>query len=143
MLLPLLGGSPAVWNTCMLFFQGMLLAGYAYVLVATKWLSVRQHALLHLSLLLLAAVSLPIVVSSATTASVPAEGNPVLWLLGSLLKTLGLPFFVISATAPLLQKWFSTTRHPSAHDPYFLYAASNAGSFIALISFPLLLEPDL
>lgn len=143
LLLPLLGGTPAVWNTCMLFFQVMLLAGYAYVLAITKWLGPRQQAALHLLLLLLAALSLPIGVSTDAAGSVPAHGNPILWLLGILVMTIGLPFFVISATAPLLQKWFSATRHPSARDPYFLYAASNAGSFVALIGFPLLLEPNL
>ena len=86
MLLPSLGGSPAVWNTCMLFFQGMLLAGYGYVLIATKWLSARQQLLLHLALLLLATLSLPVVVSSATTASMPPEGNPAFWLLSSVLS---------------------------------------------------------
>ena len=86
MLLPSLGGSPAVWNTCMLFFQGMLLAGYKYVLIATKWLRARQQLLLHLALLLLAALSLPVVVSSATTASLGPEGNPAFWLLNSVLS---------------------------------------------------------
>lgn len=143
MLLPLLGGTPAVWNTCLLFFQVILLAGYAYVLAITKWLGLRQQAALHLLLLLLATSSLPIGISATAAASVPAQGDPVFWLLGSLLRILGLPFFVISATAPLLQKWFSATRHPSARDPYFLYAASNAGSLIALVGFPLLLEPNL
>ncbi len=142
MLLPLLGGTPAVWNTCMLFFQVMLLAGYAYVLAATKWLTIRQQAALHIALLLLAVIFFPIGISATSAASAPAQGNPVFWLFGKLLGTLGLPFFVISATAPLLQKWFSATRHPSARDPYFLYAASNAGSLIALIGFPLMLEPS-
>lgn len=143
LLLPLLGGTPSVWNTCMLFFQVMLLAGYAYVLAITKWLGPRQQAGFHLMLLMFAAISLPIGVSAAAAGSVPAQSNPILWLLGILLTTVGFPFFVISATAPLLQKWFSETRHPSARDPYFLYAASNAGSFAALIGFPLLLEPNL
>jgi hypothetical protein len=142
MLLPLLGGTPAVWNTCMLFFQGMLLAGYAYTLVTTRWLGERRQSLLHLALLSVAAVALPFGISDATARGVPAEGNPAFWLLGTLLVTIGLPFFVISASAPLLQKWFSRTRHASAGDPYFLYSASNAGSLIALVGFPLLLEPN-
>ena len=144
MLLPLLGGTPAVWNTCMLFFQGMLLAGYAYALALTRWLRSVHQGVLHVALLLLAGlVSLPLGLSEALARSVPAEGEPVWWLLGVLLATLGLPFFALAASAPLLQKWFSETRHPSARDPYFLYAASNAGSLAALVSFPLLLEPSL
>src|SRR3712207_2516723 len=143
MLLPLLGGTPAVWNTCMLFFQGALLAGYAYVLVTAKWLGVFRQAVLHLLLLFAAAFFLPVGVSEQAARSVPTEGNPVPWLLGHLLVSLGPPFFVVSATAPLLQKWFSQTRHASASDPYFLYAASNAGSMLALFAFPLLLEPTL
>ncbi|MBA3439625.1 MAG: hypothetical protein H0T92_07135, partial [Pyrinomonadaceae bacterium] len=143
MLLPHLGGTPAVWNTCMLFFQGMLLVGYAYVLASVRWLTVRRQALLHLALLLLAALLLPITVSENVIGSVPAGGNPIPWLVGSLMSALAVPFFVVSASAPLLQKWFSESLHPSAGDPYFLYAASNAGSLLALIAFPTLLEPNL
>jgi hypothetical protein len=143
MLLPLLGGTPAVWNTCMLFFQAMLLAGYAYALAVSRWLTPRQQVVVHLLLLLLTALSFPILISEATISSVPREGNPSLWLLGSLLTTVGLPFFAVSTNSPLLQKWFAGTRHASSRDPYFLYAASNAGSLIALLSYPLLLEPGL
>lgn len=143
MLLPYLGGTPAVWNTCMLFFQGMLLAGYAYTGLSVRWLTVRQQALLHFALLLLAALLLPVTISESVTGSVPVEGNPIPWLIGSLMVTLAVPFFVVSASAPLLQKWFSQSRHPSARDPYFLYAASNAGSLLALVAFPVLLEPNL
>ncbi|MGH9900756.1 MAG: hypothetical protein ACRD68_02850, partial [Pyrinomonadaceae bacterium] len=142
MLLPVLGGTPAVWNTCMLFFQGMLLAGYAYALLSVRWLGARRQAALHLALLVLAALSLPISIAEIDSAAVPV-GDPTAWVLWRLLKTVGLPFFVLSAGAPLLQKWFSVTRHPSAGDPYFLYAASNAGSLVALVAFPLLLEPHL
>jgi hypothetical protein len=143
MLLPLLGGTPAVWNTCMLFFQGMLLAGYGYVLLTSRWLGERKQALLHLALLAAAIVALPFGVAEAAARDVPNEGNPVFWLLKTLLLTIGLPFFVVSASAPLLQRWFSRTRHASAGDPYFLYSASNAGSLLALVGFPLLLEPQL
>ncbi len=142
MLLPLLGGTPAVWNTCMLFFQGMLLAGYGYTLLTTRWLGERRQAILHLALLVLAVVALPFGITEATARGVPTGGNPALWLLKTLFLIIGLPFFVISANAPLLQKWFSKTRHAQAGDPYFLYAASNAGSLIALVGFPLLLEPN-
>ncbi|HEV3469453.1 MAG TPA: fused MFS/spermidine synthase [Pyrinomonadaceae bacterium] len=142
MLLPLLGGTPAVWNTCLLFFQAALLAGYAYALAVTRWLGTRAQVALHLLLLAAAALALPVAVSEATAADAPAEGSPALWLLSSLLATVGPPFFVLSASAPLLQKWFAATRSAAAGDPYFLYAASNAGSLAALLGFPLLLEPN-
>jgi spermidine synthase len=143
MLLPQLGGTPSVWNTCVLFFQAMLLAGYAYVLVTIKWLGLRRQAILHLALLLLALLYCHIRLSENSAVVVSTHTYPVVWLLGKLLTTVGLPVFVISASAPLLQKWFSSTSHPAASDPYFLYAASNAGSLIALAAFPLLLEPNL
>lgn len=143
MLLPLLGGTPAVWNTCMLFFQGVLLAGYAYVLASTRWLTTRAQIVLHAALLLAASVSLPIAISASASGGVPEAASPVAWLLKTLLLTVGLPFFALSASAPLLQKWFSRTGAASASDPYFLYAASNAGSLVALLGFPILLEPNL
>jgi hypothetical protein len=142
-LLPVLGGTPAVWNTCMLFFQGMLLGGYAYVLAGVRLLGARRQAALHLALLLLAVLFVPATLSAFATQPSIAGHNPTFHLLWLLLKTIGLPFFVLSATAPLLQKWFAAIPHPSARDPYFLYAASNAGSLLALLSFPLLLEPNL
>src|ERR1043165_3638630 len=140
--LPVLGGTPAVWNTCMLFFQCALLAGYAYVLASTRWLSRRAQVFLHVALLLAAALSLPLAGGFAASG-VGATASPVAWLLKTLSLSVGLPFFALSASAPLLQKWFSQTRDASASDPYFLYAASNAGSLIALLGFPLLLEPGL
>jgi spermidine synthase len=143
MLLPLLGGTPAVWNTCMLFFQAMLLAGYAYALLVSKYFSLHWQVGAHIILLLLTALTFPILISEATVRSVPREGNPSLWLLGSLLTTVGLPFFTVSTFSPLLQKWFAETRQSASRDPYFLYAASNAGSLLALLSYPLLLEPTL
>jgi hypothetical protein len=143
MLLPLLGGSPSVWNTCMVFFQALLLAGYAYALVVSRRLSFRNQAVLHISLLLAAGVFLPLTVSERMLNSLPTQANPTAWLLGILLFTVGPPFFVLSATAPLLQKWFSHSDHKSARDPYFLYAVSNAGSMLALLAFPFLLEPSL
>ncbi|HEX8129609.1 MAG TPA: hypothetical protein VF527_10960, partial [Pyrinomonadaceae bacterium] len=143
MLLPLLGGTPAVWNTCMLFFQAMLLAGYAYALAVSKWLTLSQQVVVHALLMLLTALTFPILISDETVRSVPREGNPSLWLLWSLLTTVGLPFFAVSTNSPLLQKWFAETRQVSSRDPYFLYAASNAGSLLALLSYPLLLEPGL
>ena len=143
MLLPLLGGAPAVWNTCMLFFQGMLLAGYAYALLLTSALKVRWQAIAHIALLALAALTFPFAISEHAAQSALLQNYPTLWLLGALLTLIGLPFFVVSATGPLLQKWFSATPHPAARDPYFLYAASNLGSMAALLAFPALFEPTL
>ncbi len=141
MALPLLGGSPGVWNTCMVFYQGALLAGYLYAHLAPKWLGVRRQAALHLGLLLLVMVTLPIGIFHGW--SPPATANPVAWLLLLLLLSVGLPFFVVSTTAPLLQKWFAHTSHASAHDPYFLYGASNLGSMLTLVAYPILIEPYL
>ena len=138
MVLPLLGGAPAVWNTCLLFFQAALLAGYGYVLASTRWLSARAQVLLHVALLLAAALALPVVISETRAAVPPDETHPASWLLKTLALTAGPPFFALSASAPLLQNWFSRTRDPSARDPYFLYAASNAGSLLALLAFPVL-----
>jgi hypothetical protein len=143
MLLPLLGGTPAVWNTCMLFFQALLLAGYAYALALTRWLSGLAQAAVHIGLLAAAALALPVALNAAAAGGVPEGASPEWWLLRTLLVTVGPPFFVLSASAPLLQQWFSRTRAESASDPYYLYAASNAGSLFALLGFPLLLEPAL
>ncbi|HEX8292286.1 MAG TPA: hypothetical protein VF570_11045, partial [Pyrinomonadaceae bacterium] len=143
MLLPLLGGTPAVWNTCMLFFQALLLAGYAYALALTRWLPALAQGAVHLALLALAALALPVALSAAAAGGAPAGASPEWWLLRTLLVTVGPPFFVLSASAPLLQQWFSRTRAESASDPYYLYAASNAGSLFALLGFPVLLEPAL
>jgi len=143
MLLPLLGGTPAVWNTCMLFFQALLLAGYAYALALTRWLSALAQGAVHLALLALAALALPVALNEAAGVGVPEGASPEWWLLKTLLVTVGPPFFVLSASAPLLQAWFSRTRAESASDPYYLYAASNAGSLFALLGFPVLLEPAL
>jgi hypothetical protein len=137
MVLPLLGGTPSVWNTCLLFFQATLLAGYAYVLGLTRWLKTRGQVAAHACVLLAAAAALPLAVGREA----PEVGSPVGWLLLTLLATVGLPFFALSATAPLLQHWYARTHADSARDPYFLYAASNAGSLLALVGFPLLLEP--
>ncbi len=141
MLLPLLGGAPAVWNTCMLFFQALLLAGYAYALIISQRLSLRNQAVIHALLLLAAGLVLPFALSSRVLGSLPTQTSPITWLLGALLVTIGPPFFLLSATAPLLQRWFSHSNHKSAQDPYFLYAVSNAGSMLALLAFPFVLEP--
>ncbi|HLE61780.1 MAG TPA: fused MFS/spermidine synthase [Pyrinomonadaceae bacterium] len=140
MLLPLLGGTPAVWNTCMVFFQAVLLAGYAYALLASRW-PLQRQLMAQIVLLVLAFISLPIGLSSFWVNSVPSTDNPSLWLLACLASAVGLPFFIISSNSPLLQKWFSRTSTASAQDPYFLYSASNAGSLLALLAYPLVLEP--
>jgi hypothetical protein len=142
LLLPLLGGTPAVWNTCLVFFQAALLAGYAYAHATTAWLGTRRQAFLHLFLLPLPLLVLPIAVNAEAAVAVSGSDNPVPWLLGTLAGVVGLPFFVVSTSAPLLQRWFVSTGHPSARDPYFLYAASNLGSLLALLGYPLFVEPN-
>jgi hypothetical protein len=141
MVLPRLGGSPAVWNTCVVFFQATMLAGYAYAHLIARRLRLWQQVVLHTVVLLAVAVTLPIAIPEGWIP--PVDRTPVPSLLGLLLVTVGGPFFAVSATAPLLQRWFSHTRHPSARDPYFLYAASNVGSMVALIGYPVIAEPAL
>ncbi len=143
MLLPLLGGTPAVWQTCLFFFQGALLAGYGYAHLTGKWVSPRRQALLHLAVLTVAALSFPLVVSERLLPAVNKQTSPMLWLLGCLTVTVGLPFFAVSTSGPLLQWWFAQTRHALSANPYFLYAASNLGSLAALLGYPLLVEPNL
>ena len=125
----------------MLFFQVLLLAGYSYVLVTTAWMGVRKQSALHIGLLLLSLLYLPL--APVTFASISESNNPALWLFGYLLIAIGVPIFLISTTSPLLQKWFTRTRHVSASDPYFLFAVSNTGSLLALISYPAIMEPTL
>ncbi|HYM71450.1 MAG TPA: hypothetical protein VET89_00600, partial [Stellaceae bacterium] len=140
MVLPRLGGAPSVWNTAMCFFQATLLLGYLYAHVLATRFGRGAQAAIHAVVLAAAAAFLPLDLARATP---PADGIPVLWLIGKLAVTIGPPFFALSATAPLLQRWFSRTDHPAAADPYFLYAASNAGSLIALLAYPVLVEPNL
>ncbi|HJZ74761.1 MAG TPA: fused MFS/spermidine synthase [Vicinamibacterales bacterium] len=139
--LPILGGTPMVWNTCVLFFQILLLGGYAYAHATTRWLSRRACRISYALLLALPLAVLPFGIGAG--AQPPAGGSPVGWLLLVLLRSIGLPFFALAATAPMLQRWFADTDHPSARDPYFLYAASNVGSLLALIAYPTLIEPAL
>lgn len=140
-LLPFWGGTPAVWNTCLLFFQTMLLLGYVYALASTKWLNLWAQATIHVLLLILIAIYLFTTVAHSTLPTGLLQTNPTLGVLKALLFSIGLPFFIISASNPLLQSWFSRLQHHRAVDPYFLFAASNAGSLIALVAFPSLLEP--
>lgn len=139
MVLPLLGGTPAVWNTAMMFFQAVLLLGYGYVHFIGRRLSGRRQVFVHLVILLVSAVVLPVAPVEGWLPS--SDGVPVLWLLSMFAVAIGLPFFAVSATAPLLQSWFAQSRHAFAADPYFLYAASNVGSIAALVAYPLVLEP--
>jgi hypothetical protein len=142
MILPLLGGTPAVWSTCMVFFQAALLGGYAYAHVSTAWLGVSpRQSLLHLAVLAIPLGILPLAVDPHGLRS--GGAHPVPDVLVLLAVSVGLPFLVVSTTAPLIQKWFSHTRHAGARDPYFLYAASNLGSMLALLGYPTLIEPRL
>jgi hypothetical protein len=139
MVLPTLGGTPAVWNTCMVFYQAALLLGYAYAHLSTTWLGSRAQARLHFVVLFLPFLTLPIGVARGWVP--PVDANPIPWLLGLLAVSVGLPFVVVSTSAPLLQKWFAGTGHPSSRDPYFLYGASNLGSMLALVGYPVFIEP--
>ncbi|HEX6250112.1 MAG TPA: fused MFS/spermidine synthase [Gemmatimonadaceae bacterium] len=138
-LLPLLGGTPAVWNTAMLFFQSVLLAGYAYAHGLSRMLAPRAQVKAHVSLLALSLLAIPI--SGLAGRTPPPGASPVAWLIGVLLVTLGPTLFLLSATSPLIQAWFRHTGHERASDPYFLYAPSNLGSMIAVLGYPFLIEP--
>ncbi len=137
-LLPLLGGSPAVWNTCMVFFQAVLLLGYLYAHLVGTYLRPRYQPLVHAAFVAIAAVYLLF----TPTIGEPGE-RPTLWLIQTLIALVGLPFLAVSTTGPLLQRWFSRTDHAAARDPYFLYAASNAGSLLGLLAFPTIIETTL
>lgn len=139
MITPLMGGTPEVWNTCMVFFQALLLVGYLYAHLSTTYIGIRKQSMIHLGLLLLPFLFFPIAVNKDLIQG--GETYPVLTVLAVLALAVGVPFFVVSTSAPLLQRWFSNTDHPLAHDPYFLYAASNVGSMLALLSYPVLTEP--
>src|SRR5258708_3293306 len=139
MVLPRLGGSPAVWSVAMVFFQSLLLGGYAY---AHFLMRIRNRVVIvavHLALLVIALLTLPLSIASGWGP--PPSRGYAFWLLGLFAVSIGLPFFALAANNPLLQAWFVRTGHPSGPDPYFLYASSNIGSFLALLSYPVLLEP--
>jgi hypothetical protein len=140
MVLPRLGGSPAVWNTCVCFFQAALLLGYAYAHLVAARLQLRAQLALHGLVLALGLIVLPLSLGSDAP---PSDTSPIGWLLARLAFSVGAPFVAIAATAPMLQHWFSRTTHPQARDPYFLYVASNFGSLLALLSYPVLVETTL
>jgi len=139
MVLPILGGSPSVWAVAMVFFQATLLAGYCYAHILIRSTRPLLGGLIHLALSAAALLALPIAIPA--NFSEPPPGDPALWQLSLFAAGVGLPFLAVSANAPLLQAWFSASGHPHARDPYFLYGASNLGSLIALLSYPLVLEP--
>jgi hypothetical protein len=141
MVLPKLGGAPAIWSVAMVFFQAALLLGYAYAHWLTKLFLPRRGALVHLGFMGAAALSLPLGI--ANSFGTPPSANIELWLLALFAISIGLPFTALAASAPLLQRWFAESGHPRASNPYVLYAASNLGSFAALLAYPVLIEPFL
>ncbi|HSQ13190.1 MAG TPA: hypothetical protein VLM90_09230, partial [Candidatus Deferrimicrobium sp.] len=141
MILPFLGGSPAVWNASLAFYQAALLIGYAYAHYLGAWIGIKGQAVLHLALVAAAILLLPVTLPMQWL-STPAE-HPTQLVLGALTMSIGFPLFVIAAGAPMLQQWFAQSRHSASRDPYFLYAASNAGSLAGLLAYPALIEPHL
>jgi len=139
LLLPLLGGSPAVWNTCMVFYQSILFLGYLYAHTISTRFNQHRQIQIHAAIILISFLALPVALPENTVP--PTDSNPTFWLLWTLFLAIGLPYFVVSTTAPLIQKWFANVGHHTSHDPYYLYAASNTGSLLALLSYPFLLEP--
>ena len=140
LLLPLAGGSAGLWNTAMVFFQAVLLAGYLLAHFSSQRLAGGRHLVFQMSLLCLPLLVLPLTVPAGWDLT---SGSPVVGALAVLTMMVGLPFLALSTASPTLQRWFSRTDHPDAGDPYFLYAAGNVGSMIALLGYPLVLEPNL
>lgn len=141
MVLPLLGGAPGVWNTAMLFFQACLLGGYAFAHFGPRLLGARRHAVAQVLVVALPVLLLPLSLPAGvdpTTAT-----YPTLWLLGFMLVTIGAPFFALSTTSPTIQHWLGASSHARATNPYFLYVASNVGSLLALVAYPVAVEPFL
>ena len=136
---PLLGGAPAVWVTCMLFFQALLLLGYVFAHVSLRCLGARRQAMLHVALLALPLLVLPMTIRAEQVAAWPEAADPSLRLLGLLASAIGAPFLVLAASAPLFQGWFAALG--STRDAYRLYVASNLGSVVALAAYPLAIEP--
>jgi hypothetical protein len=132
MVLPRLGGTAAVWSIAMVFFQAMLLAGYAYAHVLVRFFG-RLGVFVHVAVMAVALLWLPVAIAAGFGA--PPASNLPLWVLSLFAASVGVPFFAVAANAPLLQAWFSRTDDTRARDPYFLYGASNIGSFLALLSY--------
>jgi hypothetical protein len=141
LVLPALGGTPGVWNTCMVFYQTALLAGYALAHFTTTSLRDRWQLALQALLLGTAVLCLPISIPVEESSAGLGSSIPSLWLFRVLALASGPPLLALATTAPLLQRWFSLSRHGAVHDPYFLYAVSNAGSMLGLACYPLLIEP--
>ncbi|QIG91084.1 fused MFS/spermidine synthase [Bradyrhizobium sp. 6(2017)] len=139
MVLPRIGGAAAVWSIAMIFFQTALLLGYAYAHLLSRTLSLALSALVHIGLLAVAATTLPIGIAHGFETA-PQAGLEF-WLLALFATSIGLPFVALAASAPLLQHWFAASGHPHAANPYLLYAASNLGSFVALMTYPFIVEP--
>lgn len=139
MILPVFGGSAAVWNASVVFFQLLLLLGYAYAHLSTKRVNSTVQPILHLAIVIIALAALPFSLKSGFFLSTGSQ--PAFQVIELLLIMVGLPFFVLSAQAPLIQKWFARTPDPAARDPYFLYSASNVGSVLALLAYPIFIEP--
>ena len=143
LILPVLGGTPQVWNTCCVFFQSVLLLGYFYTHATTTYLKPRVQMVLHGALLIVPLVMLIVMGPFSIAGWDPPTGiNPIWSTLAFLAVVVGLPFFVVSTSAPLLQRWFSFSGDPTAEDPYFLYAASNLGSLLSLLMYPFFVEPS-
>lgn len=136
LLLPRLGGAPAVWTTCLLFFQAALLVGYGYAHLSTRILGTRRQAVLHVVLVAASLLFIPI---SLSDAAPPPGDAGIAWLLGLLATSIGVPFVLLASGAPLAQRWLADTSN--GQDPYHLYAASNLGSLLALLSYPFVVEP--
>jgi hypothetical protein len=141
LILPLFGGTPSVWNTSVLFFQALLLAAYAYAAAMTSGTRPLRAAAMHVVAMALVVLALPVHIDASWAP--PPTAPPLLWQSWLLLATIGAPFFMVAASAPLLQRWLSLTGHRAAGDPYFLYAASNLGSLMVLLAYPLAVEPTL
>ncbi|MBT3306027.1 MAG: fused MFS/spermidine synthase [Alphaproteobacteria bacterium] len=139
MVLPMLGGAPAVWNTAIVFFQTGLLAGYAYAHFINARLPARAQWPVHMLVMLLPLAVLPVAVVGAGTP--PVDANPIGWMIVLMTVSVGLPFFAVATNGALLQRWFACSGHAEAKNPYFLYSASNLGSMIALIGYPFAFEP--
>lgn len=141
LILPRLGGAPSVWSVAMVAFQAFLFVGYIYAHLLARNLTPARAAALHLGFLALVAMTLPLGIAKGF--DVPPTDGVMLWLVGLFAASIGLPFIALSATAPLLQSWFAATGHKQARNPYVLYAASNLGSFGALLAYPFVIEPFL